>query len=88
MLDVGEHDPGCAGIFSRRHFSGRIHKIDEVMRRASTLFHGRFRGTDIQLSIERDRIAVDDLPGKLLRQRNRKRRLTACGGAENHHVTD
>src|SRR3954447_8982537 len=54
-----------------------------MMRDRRPLPRRRLRRANIKLSVHRDRIAVDDFSVKLLRERKRKRSLTAGGRSKN-----
>ena len=83
--DFPEHLPRLPRILAGRHVLGGVDTIEEMMRRASALLGAGLGGPDVELAEHRDRIAVDDLAVKLLRERQRQCRLPAGGGTEDHY---
>src|ERR1700733_15199088 len=55
-----------------------------MMRHKGALFTRRFRCSYLEMAIDGDRIATDDLAGVLLRQRNRQSRFTGGGGTKDY----
>ena len=85
LADLRQHLPGASRVLAGRHELGGLDEIKEMVRRQRS-----FRGTglgsaDIKLAIHGDRVAVDDLTAKPLRQRQRQRRLPAARWPKDNH---
>ena len=60
-----------------------INAIDQVMRHSGQLIRRWFGGADVHLAVNLPRVGGDNLPAKLLRQRNTQRRFADSGRPDN-----
>jgi hypothetical protein len=81
-LNLIQNLSSLARILARCHIGIGRDDVEQMMRDARTVCGARLRGTDFELPIHRDRIAVDDLSLKPFREVEGKRRFATGGRSQ------
>ena len=82
--DVVDQAQRIADKLPRRVTPSRVDDVDQVVRHRRTLGDAWFCGADVHATVDQRRVDTDDLHRKLLRQRQRQRRLAARRRAQDH----
>ena len=82
--DLLHNRASLAGIFARTDIAKRIDAVEEMMRDFGTLTPRWLRGTDIEVTVHRYRITVDDFSPETPSEGQGQRGLPACCGTQNN----
>ena len=83
LRNLANRRPRLPGILAGGERLTRFGDIDQVMRNSAAIFARRLGSPDLEVAINRNRVATDNLAGELLRECNRECRLARSRRSEN-----
>ena len=83
MSNLGDHRARLAGIIACGERLVGIGDVEQMMWNVCPLLGRGLGRTNLEMTVDRNRIATDDLTGELLRQADSERRLAGSRGSEN-----
>ena len=83
MSNLGDHGARLAGIIACGERLVGIGDVEQMMWNVCPLLGRGLGRTNLEMTVDRNRIATDDLTGELLRQADSEGRLAGSRGSEN-----